>query len=108
MFYEFYHPIADDYYLLKNDEDFSFSAHLHYCFEMIAVTDGEMSVRVDERDYTLTTGDAVLVFPNQIHSMTTPQCSLYILPQPHKRFFDKAHRQSSARQPLHAVRVLRK
>ncbi len=79
MFYEFYHPIADNYYLFKNDEDFSFSAHLHYCFEMIAVTDGEMSVRVDERDYTLTTGDAVLVFPNQIHSMTTPVTSRSVL-----------------------------
>lgn len=79
MFYEFYHPIADDYYLFQKDEDFRFSAHLHYCFELIAVTDGEMNVCVDEHDYTLAAGDAVLIFPNQVHSMSTPVTSRSVL-----------------------------
>lgn len=40
IFYEFYHPVANDYYVFQKDEDFSFSSHLHYCFELIVVTDG--------------------------------------------------------------------
>ena len=79
MFYEFYHPIANDYYIFKKDEDFNFSAHLHYCFELITVTDGEMTVCVDEHEYTLIPGRAVLVFPNQIHSMMTPVSSRNVI-----------------------------
>lgn len=79
IFYEFYHPVANDYYVFQKDEDFSFSSHLHYCFELIVVTDGGMVVRVDEREYTLSAGEAVLIFPNQVHSMSTPVHSRSVL-----------------------------
>lgn len=75
MFYELYHPISDDYYVLKEDADFSFSAHLHYCYELVIVTDGRMDVRVDEKDYHLGAGDALMIFPNQVHSMMTDRHS---------------------------------
>ena len=72
MFYELDHPILSDYFKRESSRNFSFPAHMHYCYELILVDEGEMIVTVNDTEYVLREGDAVLVFPNQIHSMTTP------------------------------------
>lgn len=59
--------------------DFSFGVHFHNSFEFIAVTEGEMTVTVDDRKYTLTPQNAILIFPNQPHSLCTERHSKHVL-----------------------------
>jgi len=79
MFYEQKHRMDPDYFLVEQGENFSFSLHLHRCFEIILVTSGEMRVQIDEHQYRLAQGDAVLIFPNQVHGLKTEQSSRHIL-----------------------------
>ncbi len=79
MFYEFKHPIAADYFRVERGVDFDFPAHMHHCFEFLAVLDGEMHVEVDTAIYTPCAGEGLLFFPNQIHSMHTEKNSRHIL-----------------------------
>lgn len=69
MFYEFKHLGSPDYLKVEKGDDFSFPLHLHQCFEVIAVLSGEMEITVEARKYLLSTGEALLIFPNQIHSL---------------------------------------
>ncbi len=69
MFYEMRHPVGVDYFAVERGINFSFPSHIHYHFEVIMLTSGEMTVTVDNKEYILTPGKAVLVFPNQIHSL---------------------------------------
>lgn len=69
MFYEFKHIGSSDYFVKEYGEDFSFPPHMHLCFELITVLDGEMNVTVDGRECVLHKGDALLIFPNQLHSL---------------------------------------
>lgn len=69
MFYEFKHIGSSDYFVKEYGEDFSFPPHMHLCFELITVLDGEMNVTVDGRESVLHKGDALLIFPNQLHSL---------------------------------------
>ena len=79
MFYEFRHPIEPDYFTVSKGENLTFPAHLHHCFELIIVTSGEMSVTVGGREYELKPGTAVMIFPNQIHSIRTKTRSEHII-----------------------------
>ena len=55
--------------------DFSLSAlkpweyplHMHRSFEMVCVTKGALCVTVEHRDYMVKAGEAVLIFPHQLH-----------------------------------------
>ena len=62
---------SSDRFLLKHRYNHNFPLHLHENFELITIKDGEMAVRVDQNEYLLKKGDAVLVFPNQVHSLHT-------------------------------------
>ena len=64
---------------IEMGKDFSFGAHFHNSFEFIAVTEGEMLVTVDKKQYAVTPGSAILVFPNQPHSLHTEMHSKHIL-----------------------------
>ena len=69
MFYEFKHIGSSDYFVKEYGEDFSFPPHMHLCFELIVVLDGEMKVAVDGSENVLHQGDALLIFPNQLHAL---------------------------------------
>ena len=69
MFYQFSHHASGDYFVKEYGENFSFPPHLHMCFEFITVLSGEMNITVDRREYTLTCGEAMLIFPNQLHQI---------------------------------------
>lgn len=72
MFYESKHSVVSGELAVNLvHEDFSFPLHIHKSFELIGVTEGTMSVTVDKQIYTVKSGEAVLVFPHQLHSMKT-------------------------------------
>ena len=71
MFYQSNHIDSPDYIKLERGTDFSFPLHLHQCFEVIVVLSGEMKITVDTQEYTLQEGGALLIFPNQIHSLAS-------------------------------------
>ncbi|MDD6800611.1 MAG: AraC family transcriptional regulator [Firmicutes bacterium] len=72
MFYESEHStVSEELTVISANKDLNFPMHLHKAFELIAVTEGEMTVCVDKQSYTVNAGEAVLVFPHQVHSMET-------------------------------------
>ena len=79
MFYELKHPLNADYCKIEGGENFSFSPHIHHCFEIILITGGQMEIRIDDKFYRLKKGEAVIIFPNQIHSLRTMTESRHIL-----------------------------
>ncbi len=71
MFYEFEHIGSSDYFVKEYGEDFSFPPHMHLCFELIVILDGEMNVTVDGNEKLLGKGESLLIFPNQLHSLAS-------------------------------------
>ena len=69
MFYQYNHLGSPDYLKIEQNRDFSYPPHLHQCYEIIAILDGEMRVTVDNKRFVLKPSDALLIFPNQIHSL---------------------------------------
>lgn len=69
MFYEFKHIGSSDYFIKEYGEDFCFPPHMHLCFELITVLEGEMNVTVDGIENLLHEGEALLIFPNQLHAL---------------------------------------
>lgn len=53
-------------------EDIDFPPHLHAYAELIVLREGSCVATVDLVDYPLAAGDALIVFPNRIHSYRTP------------------------------------
>ncbi len=69
MFYEFNHLGSPDYLKIERGADFSFSSHLHQCFEIIIILSGKMNIKVDDKLFSLEKNEALLIFPNQIHEL---------------------------------------
>lgn len=79
MFYQFSHIGTTEYLTTERGKNFSFPPHMHQCFEFISIVSGEMTVVIDNINYVLKTGDAVLIFPNQIHSLSSRECEHFLL-----------------------------
>ncbi|MBQ8526032.1 MAG: helix-turn-helix transcriptional regulator [Clostridia bacterium] len=71
MFYEFNHFGISEYFHKEYGKNFSYPMHLHHSFELISVTSGEMEVTADSHTYRLSSGQSVLIFPNQLHSLSS-------------------------------------
>ena len=71
MFYEFKNFGSADYLKKETNVNFSFPKHLHQCFELIIIKSGTMDVTVDDKCFTMNKNDAILIFPNQIHSLSS-------------------------------------
>ncbi len=71
MFYEKFHALQEDYYRLGEGENLTYPIHLHFCYELILVRDGEICVRVDEEEYLMKKNDIMLIFPHQPHEFRT-------------------------------------
>ena len=71
MFYQLTHLGTSDYFKKEEGENFSYPPHLHQCFELILVTDGQMDILIDGKEYRLQKNQAVFIFPNQLHSMSS-------------------------------------
>ena len=71
MFYQNQHFGISEYFCKESGTDFSFPAHIHHSFEFITVLEGEMTVTVGEKSYELHESEGVIVFPEQIHSLSS-------------------------------------
>lgn len=71
MFYEAKHSLDPEYCRIESGSDFSYPPHIHSCFEMIVITDGEMEVSVGDCSKILKKGEGAFIFPNRIHGMKT-------------------------------------
>ena len=71
MFYEYTHLGSPDYLKIERGENFSFPPHLHQCFEIIIITSGNMNITVDGKENALKAGEALMIFPNQIHELNS-------------------------------------
>lgn len=56
--------------------DLNFPLHFHRAYEIIMVESGEMVITVEEKDYHLKANEAVFIFPNQLHKLSTPERSV--------------------------------
>ncbi len=79
MLYELKHPIISDYFKIEKGHNYNFPPHIHRHFEFIAVTDGELTVTVGQREYVLSKRRALLIFPNQIHALVSKKENSHIL-----------------------------
>lgn len=79
LFYQSNNSLRSDLLKIQIGTNFSFPEHLHGGFEFVTVLDGELEVTVDKKQYTLSAGQAVLVFPNQVHALHTPVHSSHVL-----------------------------
>ena len=79
MFYQTHSSFLTEGLKLENGIDFNFPMHLHSSFELVVVTEGEMHVTVDGETYALCQEEALLIFPNQVHELKTPEHSCHFL-----------------------------
>lgn len=73
MFYQYSHLGSPDYLKIEKNFNFSFPSHLHQCFEFVVIRSGEMTIKVDRKTFTLKEKEALLIFPNQIHSLESTE-----------------------------------
>ena len=78
MFYQFQHFGISEYFCKEYGENFNFPTHLHQSFEFITVLSGKMQIQIDDTAYTLEKGESALIFPHQLHSITS-KCSRHML-----------------------------
>ncbi len=71
MFYQHAHAGKEEHFVKEYGRDFSFPAHIHSSFECIVLLDGEMDVTVNGNTERLTAGQAVMIFPNRVHSLSS-------------------------------------
>lgn len=68
MFFEPIHSIRNDEFQVSTGAAMNFPMHLHRSFELFVQNAGETTVEVNGTAYRLRAGEAVLIFPFQIHS----------------------------------------
>lgn len=71
FFHQYHNSVGDDLYNCFFYRNARWSLHYHRGYELAVVTSGELITRVGEREMVLTAGEAVLIFPYQLHSYET-------------------------------------
>ena len=71
VFYEIEHGVSSNHFLLERNTNHSFPLHMHRCYEMVLMLEGEMKMQIDKEVYFLEAGDLILVKPNRLHSYET-------------------------------------
>ncbi len=74
MIYQTRFSGASEYFLCMIRTFYNDPAHLHQGFELLVNLSGEIRITVDEQPYLLRENDAVLIFPNQLHQITSDAC----------------------------------
>ncbi len=93
FFYERDHPNSIDYFKAQIRCHCTYPLHLHHCFEMIVSLTGETIIMISEQKYLLSANEAIVIFPNQIHSIEEKQANqllvLTFAPELISDFFSK-------------------
>ena len=91
MFYQVEHIGAPEHLVVEKNCNYSFKPHIHQCFEVITLNEGEMNVTVDKKTYSLKEGESILIFPNQIHSLDSAKSThtLCIFSSNFVKFFEQ-------------------
>ncbi|PRO67132.1 helix-turn-helix domain-containing protein [Alkalicoccus urumqiensis] len=71
IFFEHHGMEEDEYFRVFPLRFEHFPLHFHRAFELIFVEQGTASVFVDQQEYDVSSGEAVFVFPHQLHAITT-------------------------------------
>jgi AraC-like DNA-binding protein len=71
VFYEIEHGTSSNHFLFERNVNHSFPLHMHRCYEMVLVQEGEMIIQIDKKKYCLQKGDLMLIKPNRLHSYLT-------------------------------------
>ena len=71
VFYEIEHGIGSNHFLYERNTNHSFPLHMHRCYEMVLMLEGEMRIKVDTEEYEMRAGDLLLIKPYRIHSYET-------------------------------------
>lgn len=79
MFFESQHSAISDVCILHSPtKTEGFPTHLHQAFEFYAVKEGKVLVKIENKSYTLTKDQAVLVFPYQRHSYEVLESAMHV------------------------------
>ena len=74
MFFESYHSTEHNFFkIIEEKMSRGFSLHIHKAYECYVVKTGRAVVKVDDKEYQLLPGEAVLVFPYQSHAYKTDE-----------------------------------
>lgn len=73
--FEQYGMEEEDLFNFTSLTDLNFPLHFHRAYEIIIVKKGEMTISVEEKDFTTKENQAVFIFPNQLHKLSTPNHS---------------------------------
>ena len=71
MFYQLEHSSISEFSVYYTERNLTYPHHLHRSYELILVSEGEMTVTIESTSYTLKAGECVLVFPYQTHSISS-------------------------------------
>ena len=71
VFFEIEHGLGSNHFLFERNTNHYFPLHMHRCYEMVLMLEGEMTLEIDKTRHRLTAGDLVLVKPYRIHSYET-------------------------------------
>ena len=75
IFYEFNRANPSNGIYYQENTCIQFRQHLHDSFELIYLRDGTVEITLDDRSFILNGGEAILIFPNQIHRARTVRSS---------------------------------
>lgn len=78
MFLELKHSATIDHFMKSYGKNYEFPTHIHECFELLVVTNGELNITLDNSNLKLRKDEAVLIFPNVVHSMIHSDCEFII------------------------------
>jgi len=80
FFFEHHGMKENDFFRVNELRGRSFPAHLHRAYELIYVMEGGLSLQIEDKNYTMTTGDLAFIFHNQIHHFSAEtNCVLHIV-----------------------------
>ncbi|MBR7098683.1 MAG: helix-turn-helix domain-containing protein [Clostridia bacterium] len=69
MFYQYSHLGNSEYFCKVHVKDHGFLAHLHRSLECVIVLSGTQTVNIGKEKYVLNPNDAIMIFPDQPHSL---------------------------------------
>ncbi len=71
VFYETGHGIGINLFKLEQGVDFSFPYHLHRCYEIVYMFEGEMDITIEGEVFKVCRDEMILIKPHMIHGMET-------------------------------------